>query len=273
MLTQIEVNQVRRHMRTGAINDHENQVRSVGETDLRQQLGHALGVHLPTGHPLKLALDGTGLTVDIDELSPLAIAHLRSFWAGCPTAANPHHATFNISRLHKRTQSSGGFFSIPTATEGRSWGAGCLVPPYASRGAFDTRRRPQWDAPDSAPMRREAVRQPRHLQRLSHPANVRRSHAPPMWSARHGGGLPNLVAQRRACRTARAVCTAASGRSPVRRQAPVLFAPDSHPAVQVVALLGSSALLSRHRPPALLRFGLVSTTPHQVDVLLPWSAR
>jgi hypothetical protein len=111
-------------MRAGAINYQQHEVRRVGGTDLRQELGHALGVHLPTGHPVKLSLGGADHAVDINELPLVAIAHRRSHGAGCPTAANPHHAiesrlvlehqahppTLKIFGLHERCQSFGEFF-------------------------------------------------------------------------------------------------------------------------------------------------------------------
>src|ERR1035437_3160978 len=111
----------------------------MGGADLRQELGHALGVHLPTGHPVKLALDGADSAIDIDELPLVAVANRRAFWAGCPAAANSHHSTkpslvlehqahpptLNLFRLHQRCQSFGEFFFHSSCTCGSL--LGCRV--------------------------------------------------------------------------------------------------------------------------------------------------
>src|SRR3990167_5419571 len=119
-------------MRTGAINDHQHELRGMGGTNLRQEFGHALGVHLPTGHPVKLTLDGADGAIDIDELPLVAVAYRRSFWTGRPAAANAHHSTkarlvlehqahpstLNLFWLHKRCQCFGEFFFHSSCTCG-----------------------------------------------------------------------------------------------------------------------------------------------------------
>lgn len=60
-------------MRTGTIDNHDDEFGRMGLADLNKELVHLPGVHLRTNHPVQFSLDGTDGSVNIGELPLVAV--------------------------------------------------------------------------------------------------------------------------------------------------------------------------------------------------------
>ncbi len=81
------------HVRACAVHHHDDEVAPMGDADLRQELTHAVGVHLGRDHPVELSLDRADGAVDIDELALVAVAHRGPLGLGRPASPDSNHAT------------------------------------------------------------------------------------------------------------------------------------------------------------------------------------
>src|ERR1043165_4123765 len=78
-------------VRTGSIDDHDDEVFGVGGTDLRQKDSHLLGIHDRADPPVPFSFQRADRSIDILKLPLVAVIHHRTLRGGCPAAPNPHH--------------------------------------------------------------------------------------------------------------------------------------------------------------------------------------
>ena len=82
-----------RDMRTGAVDDHDDEVLRMRRADVGEELAHPLGVHLGAEHPVQLSFHRAHRAIDVGELPLVAVVDDGPFGHGRPAATDPHHAT------------------------------------------------------------------------------------------------------------------------------------------------------------------------------------
>ncbi len=78
-------------VRTGSVQNHDEEFVGVRLADLSEELIHPLGVHLRANFPVQFSLERTDRPVNIDKLPFVTIGNLRAQRCWRPAAPNPHH--------------------------------------------------------------------------------------------------------------------------------------------------------------------------------------
>src|ERR1041384_1807768 len=76
-------------VRTGSIDDHDDEVFGVGGTDLRQKDSHLLGIHDRADPPVQFSFQRADRSIDILKLPLVAVIHHRPLRGGGPAAPPP----------------------------------------------------------------------------------------------------------------------------------------------------------------------------------------